>query len=111
MLTTVTSWGYSVLASDGTATAALTTIVPKGTRVKVSAIVVGYSVTATTADFYTVTDGNNVTLMTAAGMASGVAVSFTPTVVCFSQPIEMDGIKVGAAGATTGYCSIFTSND
>jgi len=115
MESTTTAWGYMVTASGGTALASLTNIVPKGTRIKISSIVLsqrstaGLLVTATTADQVVVTDANNVHIVTAAGMASGVAVNFAPLVVTFPQAITVDGINVGAAGATTGHCSIFVA--
>lgn len=111
MESTQTAWGFSVVSSGGTALSSLTSIVPKGIRLKVSAIAICYPVSATTADTMTVADGDNVRLFSSTGNASGVAVQFSPTVIEFPRPITVDGLRVGAAGATTGYCSIFLANE
>lgn len=102
METTQTSWGYSVLSSGGTATAALTTVAVKGVRLQVIGVVIAG---AASTDIITVTDANNVQVLL--GACTDIN---KPLIAAFPKPIVLDGLKVGAAGATTGSCCIFLSN-
>lgn len=101
MESTVTSWGYSVLSSGGTATAALTTVVNRNNRLRISGIVIAG---AASTDIITVTDANNVQIVL--GACTDIN---HPFIASFPNPIVTDGLKVGAAGATTGSCCIFLS--
>ena len=94
------SFGLYCTCSGGTAAAgdATTTIVPSGTRVKIQAIVCGG---AATTDITTVHDASGIPLF------KGAAAINTLNGVTFPCGLEADGLQVGFAGATTGYCNIF----
>lgn len=94
---TRTSWGYAVTCTGGTAAA--TVIVPAGTPLQLQAIVV---TGAATTDIVTVTDAaGNLIFRANAPSTSG------STSITFPGYIRPEGLKVGIAGATTGWCSIF----
>ena len=99
-----TQWGYFCTCSAGTAAAgaATTKIVPKGTHLSVQAIACGG---AATTDITTVQDGNGKQVF------KGAAVVNTLNSLSFSDPIRVDGLTLGFAGATTGYCSIYLSKE
>lgn len=90
------SWGYVVTCTGGTSVPNV--LVPAGTRIAVSAIVCGG---AATTDITLVQDSGLTTVF------SGAAVVNTMDKFVPAQPILMDGLAVGFAGATTGYCNIF----
>lgn len=98
MENTQTTYGYVVLSSGGTAVASSNVIVAKGTRVRVSGIMIAG---AATTDIITVTDARGRLVCYGAAATSGIA-SFCPC-----TPAELDGLAVGAAGATTGQCVVF----
>lgn len=94
--TSRTSWG--VACTIDTSTAAGNIVVGKGTMIPVSAIVCGG---AATTDIVTVTDfaGNK--------LWQGCALVGQSDKITFTPPANVDGLKVGIAGATTGWCSIY----
>ena len=91
-----TSWGYVVTCTSGTSVP--TVLVKPGTRLSVNAIVCGG---AATTDITTVQDANGRSVFVGSSIVNTMD-KFAPC-----QPIFMDGLAVGFAGATTGYCNIF----
>jgi hypothetical protein len=92
------SWGYAVTCSSGTAVPAIA--IPKDTAIRIIAIVCGG---AATTDITTVTDASGTQLM------KGSAIINTVFTLAPGFPITVDGLQVGFAGATTGYCNIFVA--
>jgi len=94
-IATKTSWGIACTISA--ATAAANSVEVAGTPVRIVSIVAGG---AATTDIITVTDaaGNKIFV--------GSALVGNSTNVNFATPVIADGLKVGFAGATTGWCSI-----
>ena len=96
---TQTAWGYYCTITS--ATAAGNVLVAKGTRVMISGISV---CGAATTDIVTVSDGDGNILFKAASAGTNGSTSLT-----LAGPITVDGITVGIAGATTGFCSIYVA--
>ncbi len=99
--TTKTAFGFALTCTGGTATATIVSGAEVGKRIYVSGIVCGG---AATTDITTVTDGNGVVVLVAAGTLS------IPFQTSWATPVNFDGLKVGIAGATTGYCNIFVAS-
>lgn len=95
--TAITSWGFAVTCTGGTAVATQVT----ANRVLLSGIAV---TGAATTDIVTVTDlaGNFIFRGVAANISGSATLSL-------AKPVPVIGLKVGVAGATTGWCSIFCS--
>lgn len=93
---TQTAWGYSITCTSGTAVPAV--VVAKGTRLKIAGIACGG---AATTDITTVQDANGKQIF------KGSAIVNTEDRLRIAAPIHVDGLAVGFAGATTGYCTIF----
>lgn len=95
-LLTKTSWGYSITCTGGTAVAAQ--LVAPGTRLKIAGIACGG---AATTDITTVNDGNAVLVFT------GAAAVNTMNSLPLAKAINVDGLQVGFAGATTCYVNVY----
>lgn len=98
-ISTKTSWGVACTISD--ATAAANVVFSPGSFINVGAICCGG---AATTDIITVTD--------AAGnyLFKGAALVGQSSNITFAPPVRVDGLKVGIAGATTGWCSIYLAS-
>lgn len=97
-----TQWGLSCTCSGGTAAAgaATTTIVSKGTVLNIQAIACGG---AATTDITVVTD------ITGKKIFQGAAIVNTLDSITFPKGLISDGLILGFAGATTGFCNIYLS--
>jgi hypothetical protein len=89
-----TSWGLYATCSAGTSVP----VVVSTENIAISAIVCGG---AATTDIITVQDLSGKYLWKGAALV-GQASSFTP-----AEPIRVEGLMIGAAGATTGWCSVY----
>lgn len=96
--TTKTAFGFALTCTGGTAAATVVSGAELGKRIRVSGIICGG---AATTDITTVTDANGVVIFVGAGTIS------VPFQTSWASPVSFDGLKVGIAGATTGYCNIF----
>lgn len=95
----VTKRSYGIVFTCTSGTAAAVTLLPATERLRVTGI---HFAGAATTDIITIND--------AAG--SFVAVGFGGSVsnnnISFAEPISLDGIQVGIAGATTGKAVVYT---
>jgi hypothetical protein len=94
-VTSVKPWG--IACSINTGTAADNVVVAKGTNIKVGALICGG---AATTDIITVKDGAENTVW------QGAALVGKSDSIVFPKGQMLDGILVGFAGATTGWCNI-----
>ena len=95
LVTSLKDWGIAV--SINTATAADNVVSPKGTSVRVGAIVCGG---VATTDRITVKDGSGDMIW------QGAALVGQSDSIVFTDGQRLDGITVGFAGATTGWCNL-----
>jgi len=96
-----TTFGYAITCTGGTA-AAQVIVGPTNTGNQIVQINGIYMTGAATTDIVTVTDfsGNCIFRSCATNTNGGAWITFNPA-------IRVDGLKVGVAGATSGWCTIF----
>ena len=94
-------WGVACTINTATAAAALNVVYPKGTAVRIGAIVLGG---AATTDRITITEADGTMVY------RGCALVGQTDKITFPTTVYLDGMCVGFAGATTGFCNIFFSN-
>lgn len=94
-VTSVKPWG--IACTINTATAADNVVVAKGTNVKIGAIICGGDATT---DITTVSDAGGTKLW------QGCALVGQSDSITFPIGKTLDGVLVGFAGATTGWCNI-----
>lgn len=93
-----TSYGYAITCTGGTAAASVVE------KKEVSVSIVGILMTgAATTDIVTVTDWDGNLIFKGVAQNTGGSASMN---IC--RPIRVNGLRVGVAGATTGWVTIFT---
>lgn len=101
---TETAYGYVVSCTGGTGVPAAL-LVPKGGDQSSSIKIVGIACGgAATTDITTVNDGQGNSLF------KGSAIVNTMATLALGGAINVRGLQVGFAGATTGYCIIYITN-
>ncbi len=98
LASTETQWGFYVTCTGGTGAPVTIPGIKQGQSLKLAGISCGG---ASTTDIVTVQDANGILLY------QGAAVVNTVISLPLGGPIRVQGIQVGFAGATSGFCILY----